>query len=406
MPPSSRWSILILGLAAACARGDAVSSGPKARIDTLPSGAVQVTSDQPTGWAKPDRGWKVTEALRITGQEGTPSELVEPGDVAVDGQGRIYLADQKPTVIKVFDSTGALVRIIGREGSGPGEFKSVFLAVRGSALAVHDPAQSRTSVFDTSGTLVKSWSSSCCYWSPISIDTAQRIYIPTTHRADGPAGRSQDRAYARYRLDGTPIDTLIVPDHPAPEKTWRFSLKGKNGKNVMEMVTSVPFMPELDQTYHPAGGFVIGWSGEYALVRTFTGRDTAMLIRRAWTPDPIPEALRRQRVDETIKQAAPMLGEEQARSVARLEDLPTLAPAFTSLHVDLAGNIWARRLVARDSGTTSYDVFAATGAWLGEVALPIRAKDFGGMAFGPGTVYATSEDEDGKPIVVKLRISR
>jgi hypothetical protein len=56
-----------------------------------------------------------------------------------------------PAVIKQFGSTGAYVRSIGRDGSGPGEFKAALVATAPGLLVVHDPASARTSVFDSAG---------------------------------------------------------------------------------------------------------------------------------------------------------------------------------------------------------------------------------------------------------------
>ncbi len=87
-------------------------------------------------------------------------------------------------VIKVFDSAGGFVRAIGREGAGPGEFRMAFIAVRGSSLVVHDPMNNGASAFDTSGTYLRSWKSSCCFWDDVFIDNAERLYTPTFMQPD------------------------------------------------------------------------------------------------------------------------------------------------------------------------------------------------------------------------------
>ncbi|MGH7560124.1 MAG: hypothetical protein ACRENB_03795, partial [Gemmatimonadales bacterium] len=100
-------------LAAACSR---TSAAPLARavVDTLPGGIERVTSEAPTGWRDSTSGWRLEEAGRIQGEDGTESELIEPRSMAFDGEGRLYVADAKPPIIKVYDRTGRLVRTIGR----------------------------------------------------------------------------------------------------------------------------------------------------------------------------------------------------------------------------------------------------------------------------------------------------
>lgn len=61
--------------------------------------------------------------LRIVGHEGTgPGEFVNPCCVAFDPQGRLYAADPGRDDIQVFDKAGKLVRTIGSSGSGHGQF--------------------------------------------------------------------------------------------------------------------------------------------------------------------------------------------------------------------------------------------------------------------------------------------
>ncbi len=391
-------------LGTACARGDAADR-PLAAVDTLPPGTIQVRSDRPTGWADSSRAWHLVETLRIQGEDGSPGELVEPGMIGVDDFGRVYVVDRKPAIIKVFDTTGALVRTIGGEGSGPGEFRVAFLAVRGATVVVHDPQQSRTTVFDTTGAFVRSWVSSCCFWSDVAIDTADRIYIPTWIRPDS-NGVSRGTAYTRYRADGSVIDTLFIPSRRKDTKEWVFVSKGKDGKQQGMMSTTVPLSPQFASTFHPGGGFVAGWTGEFKLLRSPTGEDTTMIMTRAWTADPIPEPLRQAEVEDMVKNTKDMVSEATARTVARIEDIPTTAPAFTNLRVDQDGNVWARRMIGSDSIRTTFDVMGPDGSWLGTVVTAVAIPEWGGQFYGRGVIYAVTEGDDGRPAVIRLRVEK
>lgn len=394
-----------VALVAAC--GHRAASGGAAAaavIDTLPHGIVRVTSQEPTGWRDSSGAWRITETGRFGGGDG-PGELIDPGAIGVDGAGRVYVVDSKPAVIKVYDSAGGFVRTIGREGAGPGEFRVGFMAVRGDRVVLHDPQQSRTSVFDTTGKFLTSWKSSCCYWDEVGLDRQGRIYIPTMGPPDT-VGRTRGRAFSRFDLTGKLIDTLYVANHADQVKTWTFSSKGKDGKSMSRMSSTVPYTPNGYQAFHPDGGFVVGWSAEFALTRSPNGGDTTKIFRRAWTPDPIPEALRLARVEEMVKNAKSMVGEASARATIRLGDVPTKAPAFTSIKVDDAGYLWARRLVGSDSTRTAFDVFDPAGAWLGGLTVPVEIPEYGGHLITATDLYAASTDADGRPVVLRFRIRR
>jgi hypothetical protein len=369
-------------------------------VDTLANGVIQVSNDAPTAWPLTP-GAVLAEEHRFTGEDGTDAELGEPRSLAVDGEGRVYVVDAKPAVIKVFSADGEFVRTIGREGEGPGEFRVGFIAVRGPHLVLHDPRIGRTSVFDTAGTFVRSWNTSCCYWSDIQVDRENRIYIPSmvTRQPDAPI---RGTAWVRWSLEGTVLDTLWVPYREA-DKIWNVEVK-RDGKTVGAMSTSIPFMPTLASALHPAGGFVYGWTEGYEVIRSVTGADTARRFGRAWTPDQISEARRTNEVERRIKGASEGWGEDNIRAAFKLSDVPSTLPAYHSVRVDPLGRVWVRRYAVSDTTRTDFDLFDASGAWLGPVVAPLNLNEWTLQAWTETGLVTVIEDADGRPTVVRFRL--
>lgn len=68
--------------------------------------------------------------------------------IAVDDDGRIYLADYSANTIHVFNPDGSILHQIGREGSGPGEFRSIYdMNIDDEKLYVLDHSEMRMSLF-------------------------------------------------------------------------------------------------------------------------------------------------------------------------------------------------------------------------------------------------------------------
>jgi hypothetical protein len=152
--------------------------------------------------------WSFTIEQRYGERPGT--ELVSVQTIAVDGAGRLYVADSRPAAVKVFSPDGTLLRVIGRQGGGPGEYRNPWIAARGASVVMHDPAQSRTSVFDTSGKFLRSWPSFCCHQNEIAIDQAFRVVIPALVSSPGAqAGRCAEY-HASVRSDGRVVDTISI----------------------------------------------------------------------------------------------------------------------------------------------------------------------------------------------------
>jgi hypothetical protein len=387
-------------LLAACGGADA-SNLASAVVDTLPGGIPRVMSPGPTGWTD-SASARLTEVVRFSGEDGTTAELGQPQSLAVDESGRIYVVDQKPSVVKVFGPDGALIRTIGGEGEGPGEFRIGFIAVRNGILALHDPRLARTTVWDTAGRLLKSWHTSCCYWTEIQIDGEGRIYIPSMV-AHNPGETPRGIPFVRWTVEGTVVDTVWVP-HRESGKVWTVSTKGPDGKMQSSMSTGVPFQPSLTYALHPDGGIVYGWTGEYAVVRSATGGDTTRLFGRTWTPEPIDDARRRAELETRIREPAKSYGEANVRAAFKLEDLPATLPAYMNLRVDQSGRVWVRRHTVADTTRAVFELFDSTGAFLGPVTLPFQMNEWGLQTWTRDGLVTLIEDQEGRPTVVRLRL--
>lgn len=105
-----------------------------------------------------------TGVVRTIGRKGHgPADLFYPTDVAVgpDGPGgaALYVADAYNHRVQVFSPDGRHVRTIGREGSGPGEFRipeGLDIAADGAVL-VADAENGRVAVFGADGRYRGAW---------------------------------------------------------------------------------------------------------------------------------------------------------------------------------------------------------------------------------------------------------
>ncbi len=88
----------------------------------------------------------------VFGNRTGPIAFSAISGVAVDRQGRLFIADAIAGAVTLLDGDGNFIRRIGAPGRGHGQFREPYrLALAGSELFVLDRALGRIVVFDTSG---------------------------------------------------------------------------------------------------------------------------------------------------------------------------------------------------------------------------------------------------------------
>ncbi|MFC1529148.1 6-bladed beta-propeller [Gemmatimonadota bacterium] len=99
-----------------------------------------------------------TEVLRLNQDESNPESLLAyPGLVITDEAGSFYVEDARDNRLVKFDATGNYLRTIGRQGAGPGEYRSVSLeCIHNGILVITDTQLNRVSFFRTDGSFVDS----------------------------------------------------------------------------------------------------------------------------------------------------------------------------------------------------------------------------------------------------------
>jgi hypothetical protein len=94
------------------------------------------------------------EDFIIKGSDGKANYLfVKPESLLVDEKNNIYVLDSREANIKVFDERGQFLRIIGRQGPGPGDLDgAVFMDISRNEIAVYCAGNRRLVYFDLQGT--------------------------------------------------------------------------------------------------------------------------------------------------------------------------------------------------------------------------------------------------------------
>lgn len=397
----------------------AVALAGGAVLGLLPAGA----SAQPVvNLPGADRPLEVVyeTSFSVGGMEAPVAAQFESvAEVAFDGAGNLHVLDTRGHRVVVVNDRGEVVRSLGREGQGPGEFTvpGSMAVFRDGSVAVYDRLRRSLSVFRSSGELRFDVAA-----------PAEEGYPSVLHPL--PDGRIAASVQILI-LDGVP--QLRTADLMTPASRRRIAViaaDGRSASRVAEphLASSVAFVRgrTLPIGFHPSFSTAVTGDGsivfsdsttwEVHVLRT-DGR--AVALRRPLAPRSVTDADRQQERERRLAQlestnagpagasfggGAPDNRAALERERERIRDMrfAPVIPVIARVAVDGDERIWVQRTSSTVGSQGPIDVVTAAGEYVGTIPPGASMPD----AFGPdGRVAYVRTDELGEQRVEVGRLT-
>ena len=411
--------LLWLGLLVSCQRGPAADSGAG-----LAGLATRFDSTADTVYARVEGAVPATavrrliEELRIAPEADDTSLFTEVSEFDVDPAGRFLVYDRPTNTALLFGADGGLVRRIGRQGAGPGEFNSNngMVALGDTGWALWDSRNARVSRFTSAGDFRSSSITPAQFSTSNGLitDRSGTLYLkrPVTEPREGEIlGRM---GLVRLRPDGSLGDSLAPPDLPVQRDVY---LAERNEKgNQSRSSSSARYAPAYHWAWHPEGYFVVAHGGNYEIIAAHPGAKPRAMVRT------LPGvAVSEEERGEERESLLYNMRQTDPNWSWRGPQLPENKAPLMGLVVARDGRIWARvalpseripdveltpsrdpkRPVNHFRTPVAYEVFTADGTFLGRVTFPARTTL---MEADRNLVWALGRDENDLPAVLRFRI--
>jgi hypothetical protein len=357
---------------------------------------------------------RLVEELRLAPDAEDTTSFAEVFEFDVGLDGSLYVFDASNRVLFHFDSAGGLLRRIGRQGAGPGEFNSNngMVVLPDGRLALWDSRNGRVSFFTAAGDYQHGWVVPTGFSTNNGLrsDHAGALYTvrPLTPPREGEIlGRM---GLIRFGAEGALADSLLPPDLPWTRVVYVATVQGNTS------ATSPTHAPRFLWQWHSAGYYVSVSTERYVIEVSRPGR--ALRIERDAPPLPVSDderAYDEERITFNLRQTEP--GWKFSGP-----PIPAQKPPVAGLFTARDGRIWVRVAVPsvaipeaerdpsqpnrvpprryRDESVT-YEVFAADGRFLGRVVLPWQSTL---MEADGDRLWFLDRDADGLPAIVRARV--
>jgi hypothetical protein len=369
--------------------------------------------------------WGDTAALEpevsIGGLEGADEYVFgQPHAIAVAPDGVMFVLDTQVPILRAYSPDGTHLRDVGREGDGPGEYRSPdgVAVLPDGRILVRDPPNSRIAVFSALGEYLNQWHLSGGFNTDrrFYVDASGNSYVTALlERGVGP----WDWRFGliRYSPQGSIMDTVQAP-------TWAYDYPQVTAsRENSRSVRRVPFSASVAWSFSSQGYMVGGLSTQYR-IGLFRSEGPILRVERDWAPIPVlPEEAHEQRRRITV-------GFQRQYGGWRWNGpgVPSTKAPFKEVFVSWEGDIWVLRATqgvpvmspeeAREQEEASgrvplrfqepaaFDVFAADGRFMGPVRVPESLRVEPEPIIRGDHLWAIVRDDWDVPSLVRFEIIR
>ncbi len=329
--------------------------------------------------------------------------------VAFDREGNLHIFDSQAEHILVVGRDGSLLRTVGGQGEGPGEFGNV-----SSAIVARDGSYtvlgfSQVDFFDPGGTFVRRVQMDAILFSGLALPDGRLVAssfvsMDASSRAES-SPDDEGRPIHLIPLDGTEPEILytawVLPED-ADDDNFAF-----DSSRTIRISAGRAFEPGLYYDVLTDGRLALADSIGYRVKLIGLDGSVTGVVERPIAPLAVNEAImeaERERYRETTAQLQdlPSSFQVEREGVEEL-DFADEVPVIGDVEVDWEDRIWVTRRAAdgdRDGGPT--DIVTPDGRYIGTLAADgLRTPG----AFGPDGLLAYIErDELDVPTVRVIRL--
>ncbi len=321
--------------------------------------------------------------------------------VAADERGRVLVADQQSTEIRVFEPDGVFAFHFGGPGEGPGEFGDLCCMEFGpdGRLWVRESARYSAFVLGPTGAEYERMIRTL-HPGHVGLMAQFTFDMAGDLVSVGPVRGTDDAslfARLRVRSDGT-VDTVVMADaerQSASQATVPFTRGPYSGL----MYLHQPFGPQWVHAHANGGAWAEAVTSDYAI--RYHDSDGAVSV-----------------IEGPVLEGPPLSADDRAWAQTRLDrerdragidehpfEIPDRKPPLADMFFDRAGRLWVVKTVASGARVREADVWDGT-TLVGRYRWPSRIREYPTPWATESELYGVTADSLGVQRAARVRFER
>lgn len=325
------------------------------------------------------------------------------GSLAVDREGNVYYLDVQANNIKKFDASGTFLKVIGRQGLGPGEFQSPmrFTCSR-DRIFVWDMMNMRISLLTLDGEFIKSVRHSFNKEGHVMRLRALpdgNILIELEKRYRDPK-KPQDNSIELYSPEMEHIKTIYI------QPVWRYIMGIPDLPSIPQ-----PFSPLVYWNTSPKGRIALGFSKEYKIEVFDASEGFLFDFTHSYEPIEVTQkdkdAYSRNILSATTTGRGTLRRKEPSPAMKKYRKFPDYKPAFNRIVIDSEENILVSTYREKSNENYKYfDAFDPEGNYISTVQINSSLSFLAlyEAPFSDRCFWVRHSDKEGYTKLVKYRI--
>jgi hypothetical protein len=341
----------------------------------------------------------LAEQLRI-GIDSVPDDVAFKGisDFILTKSGDLFISDIETHSLKMFDSQGRFIKVVGRQGAGPGDLAyPSTLGYTSENIFVWEISNQRFSFFSEKGEYIK------------SVKPKKRLMVKKISTLNNGDVIIETEKYNYGQDIGQEcILSLYSKDLEFKKDIYQHPiLTNKFISKPIRINIIQPFQPLVSWDIAKNGNIIIGFQEKYEIgIYDIEGKKTASFTHE-YQPVKITKKDKEEFFDSLTFTNGSKISRGAPKYIKDNTTFPKYKPAFEHIVVDSEGNILVLPSIStagKDKKITYFDAFDPQGKFIKKAAVDSEKLNYFRILFHNGHVWTIIEDEDGEYILVKYKI--